>query len=102
MPQTVISPEVQSLMTLILIALLLTMFYYAILRSLPPAAKDIFTTRTVIRCVNNDYEEVKGFERGMYVGKVLEERCPKCQSQLYIHRIYAESLISHKKGAGSS
>lgn len=102
MVETLISPEVQSLIMLVIMALLLTMFYYAILKSLPPASKEVLTTRAVIKCMNNDFEDVRSFQKGMYVGKVLDEKCPKCSSQLFINRIFAENILPQKKEAGPS
>lgn len=93
------TPEMQSLVTLVLMALILTLFYYAILRSVPPPTKEVLTTRVVVRCVNGDAEELRSFEKGLYVGKVLGEKCPKCGSPLYVHRIFAENIFE-KQGQG--
>lgn len=92
-----ISPEAQSLITLILMALILTLFYYAILKSMPPSTQEVLTTRVIVRCINNDHEEQRTFQKGLYIGKILDEKCPKCSSTLYIHRIYAENLFEGEK-----
>lgn len=91
-----ISPETQSLITLVLMAMILTLFYYAILKSIPPSKQEVLTTKVIVRCVNADHEEQRSFQKGLYVGKILEEKCPKCSSQLYVYRIYAENIFEGK------
>lgn len=91
-----ISPETQSLITLILLALILTLFYYAILKSIPPSKQEILTTKVIVRCINEDHEEHRTFQKGIYVGKMLDEKCPKCSSPLYVYRIYAENIFEGK------
>jgi cellulose synthase/poly-beta-1,6-N-acetylglucosamine synthase-like glycosyltransferase len=91
-----ISPETQSLITLVMMALILTLFYYAILKSIPPSTQEVLTTKVIVRCINEDHEEQRAFQKGMYIGKILDEKCPKCSSSLYIHRIYAENMFEEK------
>ena len=54
-------------------------------------------TLTVVKCVNNDYENTRQFRRGDYVGKV-EGKCPKCGSDIIIYTIYSEYPEEARRG----
>jgi predicted RNA-binding Zn-ribbon protein involved in translation (DUF1610 family) len=45
---------------------------------------------TVARCPNCGYEVRRPFREGDYVGKLLDEKCPKCGAQMIVEEIYAE------------
>lgn len=51
----------------------------------PPPA-----TITEIRCDNAecDFKEIRDFKKGDYILKVVNETCPKCQSQMTIEGVY--------------
>ncbi len=44
---------------------------------------------TEIRCLSGDYEEVREFSEGEYVGKEVG-KCPKCGSKLVVAAIFKE------------
>ncbi len=55
-----------------------------------PARKPPPPTVTEIRCDSKscDFKEIRNFEKGDYILKVLTARCPKCNSSMTIQGVY--------------
>jgi len=49
---------------------------------------------TVLRCPRCGYTKTRDFREGDYVGKVVDEVCPKCGISLVVDAIYEESITS--------
>lgn len=47
---------------------------------------------TVLRCPRCGYTKTRDFREGDYVGKVVDEVCPKCGVNLVVDAIYEESI----------
>ena len=45
-------------------------------------------TVTEIRCSSCDFKEIRDFEKGDYILKLIEATCPKCQSPMTIEGVY--------------
>lgn len=56
-----------------------------------PVQNPIFRTVTVARCSKCEYAEVRDFQRGDYVYKVLS-KCKECGGDMYVKTIYAVPL----------
>jgi len=56
-----------------------------------PAQNPIFRTVTVAKCSKCDYTEVRDFQRGDYIYKVLG-KCKECSGDVYVKTIYAIPL----------
>lgn len=98
MPQPLQTSELQGLVTLILMLFVLTLFYYTILKSYAPLRTEVLRSRVVVKCINRDFEETRDYlSKGLFVGKLLEERCPRCSANLYVARIYSEPLFRQQK-----
>ena len=75
---------------LIIALLAFTLLYTVLMLSSPrrqPQPKPRIVSRIV--CVSGDYEEVRDFSEGDYVGKEVG-RCPKCGKALVVDAIYSE------------
>ena len=49
-------------------------------------------TFTKLKCVNCDHEFEREFREGDYVGKKVENGCPKCDGDALITAIYIKEL----------
>jgi len=95
--QNLIPPQIQGLLTLIFMAITLTMIYYILLKTSPQKVKEEYKTVTVIRCDECDHEENRAFQKGDFVGKILGE-CSECgKGKKYIALIYSEKIPQTKK-----
>lgn len=45
-------------------------------------------TVTEIRCDSCDFKEIRDFEQGDYILKLVEAKCPKCQGPMTIEGVY--------------
>ncbi len=45
-------------------------------------------TVTEIRCDSCDFKEIRDFQKGDYVLKLVEATCPKCQNAMTIEGVY--------------
>jgi len=52
---------------------------------------------TLLRCPSCGYTKTREFREGDFVGKVTEEKCPKCGENMVIDAIYEESLAGLKQ-----
>jgi len=87
-PSDLISSVAIALMMLLLaLTLLYTITMYMSSRRQVQQPKPKLLTR--IECENHDYDEVRDYIDGDYVGKVIG-KCPKCSSPLTITAIYKE------------
>jgi len=87
-------------LTIILIILTALLFIFTIISMFTQKrmSKTSTTPKIVvkIRCLNNDYNEEKEFNKGYYVG--LETgKCPKCGSKLVVNAIYTTGGIKEKE-----
>ena len=49
---------------------------------------------TEIRCTSCNFIVKRGFREGDYVGKIVDERCPRCGGEMAIESIYEEKIES--------
>lgn len=49
---------------------------------------------TEIRCTSCNFIAKRGFREGDYVGKIVNERCPRCGRKMTIELIYEEKIES--------
>ncbi len=95
---SIFSPQVQGLITLVMLALTLTLFYYIMLKTQPKKVEEKTVTKTLIRCNTCDYSEEREFKRGDFVGKEVGS-CPKDNGTLIIRLIYSEKIeMPDKRG----
>jgi len=88
---SILSPQLQGLITLVMMALALTFFYYVIIKTQPKKVEEKTITRTIIRCTTCGYEEKREFTKGDFVGKEVG-KCPKDSGPLVISLIYSEKM----------
>ena len=81
------SVAIALMMLLLALTLLYTITMYMSSRKQMQQPKPKLLTR--IECENGDYDEVRDYMDGDYVGKVVGN-CPKCSSPLTITAIYKE------------
>jgi len=81
---TLLSPEVQGILTLILMAISLTFLYYVMMQMQPKKSQDKFETVTVIKCLGDGGSaEERPFQKGDFVGKIVGECADKAQKVIY-------------------
>lgn len=66
-----------------------SLFLYESERVFSPAGGK-YTVFNQVKCTKCEYTETRPFTPKSYVGKRLDEECPKCQSSLRISGIFAE------------
>ena len=49
-----------------------------------------YTVRSRIECVKCGYSEVRPFKHGDYVGKLVDDKCRKCEGPMKVTMIFAE------------
>ncbi len=91
-----ISPELQGLVTIIVMALSLTLLYYIMIKTSIKSKEEIYKTFTVLKCSTCEHTEKGEFKKGDYVGKIMGE-CPKCGSTMYVHAIFSERVSTSAK-----
>ena len=97
----IISPQLQGIITIIMLAATLTLFYYIMLKTQPKKVEEKFVTKTIIKCTKCAYEEKRDFKEGDFVGKTVGT-CPKDGAPLVIRLIYSEKIENKettKKGS---
>ncbi len=95
-----ISPELQGLVTIIVMALSLTLLYYIMVKTSVKRKEETYKTFTVLKCSVCEHTEKREFKKGDYVGKIIGE-CPKCGSTMYIHAIFSEKVSMPTKRLSS-
>lgn len=83
-------------LTLMVVALTVFVIVYLIITSLKPRNEgmEIKKTLTSVKCKSCDYSLERPFKEGDYVGKILEDKCPKCGGDLVIKAIYVEKATN--------
>jgi len=91
---SILSPEVQGILTLLLMAISLTFLYYVMIQMQPKRAQESYETITVLKCLGSGETTERQFQKGDFVGKIVGE----CSDKLpqVIHAIY-ERKVSVKK-----
>ncbi|MEM0046785.1 MAG: hypothetical protein QW039_02505 [Fervidicoccaceae archaeon] len=88
---TILSPEVQGILTLLLMAISLTFLYYIMIQMQPKRTQDNYETVTVIKCLGNGGEiSERPFQKGDFVGKIVGECSEKVPR--VIHAIYERKV----------
>jgi hypothetical protein len=84
--KNILPPEIQGLLTILLLAVTLTFFYYVMIKTTPKKGEEPTVTKTVLKCMGSEKVFERDFEKGDYVGKIVGE----CEdgSTKYIHVIY--------------
>lgn len=90
-----LSPQLQGLITLVMLAATLTLFYYIMIKTQPKKSEERYVTRTIVKCLKCGYEEKRDFKEGDFVGKI-EGNCPKDDGTLVIRLIYSEKVVEQK------
>ena len=71
------------------VGLLIASMGFAILTGgRPKEEKPPPPTVTEIRCNDCEFREIRDFKKGDYILKVVEEKCPKCQTGMTIEGVY--------------
>ncbi|MGC8675085.1 MULTISPECIES: hypothetical protein [Fervidicoccus] len=70
---SIFSPEVQGILTLVLLAATLALFYYAMIQMSPKKTQEEVEVKTVITCTSTGQTTERAFQKGDYVGKILGE-----------------------------
>lgn len=86
--------DLYTLYMLSMVILSIAMVAYMILATLGSRGKREPEKKviTVLRCSKCGYTRTRDFKEGDYVGKVVDEVCPKCGINLVIDAIYEESI----------
>ncbi len=86
-------------LTLMVAALTVFVIVYLILTSLKPRNEGMEIKKTVslVKCKSCDYSLERPFKEGDYVGKTLEDKCPKCGGDLVIKAIYVEKVVARAR-----
>ncbi len=54
-------------------------------------------TKTILLCPSCGYTKSRKYKEGDYIGKELDENCPKCNTKLVVDLIYEEEITPKKK-----
>ncbi len=54
-------------------------------------------TKTVLLCPSCKYTKTRKYQEGDYIGKELDENCPRCSTKLIIDLIYEEEITPKKR-----
>ena len=93
-----IPPEIQSILTILMLALTLTLIYYVMVKTSVRKKEEKFVTKTIVKCFSCDNVEEREFRKGDYIGKIVGE-CPKCRGTMYIYAIFSTKI---EEAAGKS
>jgi hypothetical protein len=85
--KNILPPEIQGLLTILLLALTLTFFYYVMMKTTPKKGEEPTVTKTILKCMGTGKVFERDFEKGDYVGKIVG-KCDENGSTKYIHAIY--------------
>ncbi len=86
--------QFESLGILVLfLVLLLLLLYYTVFspRRVLKRMNKLSALRMEVTCLKCGYREVRGVEKGVYVGMVIG-KCSRCGGDLVVHSIYAEKI----------
>lgn len=88
--------DLYTLYMLSMVVLSVAMVIYMILATLGARGKREPEKRvvTILSCPKCGYTKIRDFREGDYVGRVVNERCPRCGVNLVIDAIYEESINS--------
>lgn len=104
----VLSIDLYTIYILSMVVISVVMVAYMVLVTIGPRGKKEPEKRvvTVLRCPKCGYKKIREFREGDYVGKIVDEKCPKCNVSLVIDAIYEENImglsqaVKNKKSKG--
>ena len=90
------NPDLYTLYMLSMVILSVAMVVYMVFATLGSRGKREPEKKvvTVLRCPRCGYTKTRDFREGDYVGKVVDEVCPKCGINLVVDAIYEEGITS--------
>lgn len=91
---SILSPEVQGILTLLFMAISLTFLYYIMIQMQPKRAQESYETVTIIKCLGREEVTERPFQKGDFVGKIVGE-CAEKVPQV-IHAIYEKKVQTKK------
>lgn len=92
---SILNMDLYTLYILSMVLISVVMVVYMVLVTIGPRSKKEAEKRivTVLRCPRCGYKKTREFKEGDYVGKIVDEKCPKCDARLVIDAIYEESIM---------
>ncbi|MGB9785466.1 MAG: hypothetical protein ACPLSO_06735 [Fervidicoccaceae archaeon] len=92
---SILSPEVQGILTLLFMAISLTFLYYVMIQMQPKKTQESYETVTVLKCLGGSGSVTeRPFQKGDFVGKVVGECAEKIPQ--VIHAIYERKAQGKK------